>query len=134
MKKKTAIVSLLLVTVLLLTACGGGNGNEKAAAAVPSVEGTWDLVSATGGEGGEDVASELAAVREMGATLQMTFKDGKMTLYMEYMGQSDSQETDYRIEDGKLVAENSKMDIRMEGDKLILSEGGNSITLQRKEK
>ncbi|MCR5297040.1 MAG: hypothetical protein K6E17_06490 [Clostridiales bacterium] len=134
MKKKIAIVSLLLVMVVLLTACANkGAEDAQVAEKALDINGTWTLVDASSKDvDGEDMAAAMAMIKEVGATVELTFDNGKMTMHMEFMGQSEDQETTYTIEDGKLVSEGSKLDIKLDGDKLTLSEGDNAIVLEKK--
>ncbi len=121
MKKTVSIVSLLLAMVLLLTACGGGGQN---------IEGTWELVDASEATG---MKEPLQQAKEAGGSFIFTFKGGKMTMKMEAAGQTQENELDYEVKDGKLVtSDGTSLNIKFDGNKVTLSEGENSITLQRK--
>ena len=122
MKKRLAVIALLLAVVLLLTACGRKEIN---------IEGTWDVVDAKSEDNAEAIAASMAQIKELGGTLTLTFKDGKMTLNMEVLGQSQTNETTYEIRDGKLVTEGSTLEIRLDGDTLTLTEGNDSMTLKK---
>lgn len=124
MKKTLTVVCALLAMMLLLTACGGSGA--------PSIEGTWELVDATTESGGEDFATAMAQLKEMGGSVTLTFKGGKMTMAMEVMGQSQTQEADYEYKDGKLITDGTTLDVKIDGDKLTLTDGTNSMTLQKK--
>ena len=120
MKKTVSIVSLLLAMLLLLTACGGGN----------SLEGTWELVDASEATG---MKEPLQQAKEAGGSFLFTFKNGKMTMKMEAKGQTQENELDYEVKDGKLVtSDGTSLNIKYDGNRVTLSEGENSITLQRK--
>ena len=122
MKKRMSVIVLLLAVLLLLTACGGKEIN---------IEGTWDVVDAKSEDNAEAIAASMAQIKELGGTLTLTFQDGKMTLNMEVLGQSQTNETTYEIKDGKLVTEGSELGIRLDGDTLTLTEGNDSMTLKK---
>ena len=122
MKKRMSVIALLLAVLLLLTACGGKEIN---------IDGTWDVVDAKSEDNAEAIAASMAQIKELGGTLTLTFQDGKMTLNMEVLGQSQTNETTYEIKDGKLVTEGSELGIRLDGDTLTLTEGNDSMTLKK---
>lgn len=126
MKKRFSIAALLLILVLLLTACGRNDIEAK-------IQGTWNLVDAVSSDtSAEDIASSLAMIKEMGGSLTLTFDEKKMTMNMEFMGQTESSEMTYAVKDGKISTEDGTvLDVKFDGDKAILSEGENSLTLQK---
>ena len=79
-----------------------------------------------------DNTRDVTEIKEMGGSVTLTFKGGKMTMAMEVMGQSQTQEADYEYKDGKLITDGTTLDVKIDGDKLTLTDGTNSMTLQKK--
>ena len=111
MKKTLAIVALLAVLVLTLTACGGGGG------IVGKGEGTGKM------EGMEGVALPI--------TMEFT-ADGKVTLSMSFMGESQSETSDYEYKDGKLTINGQTTPVTLSGNKLVMEQEGIKLELTRK--
>lgn len=122
MKKMISLISLLMVLVLVLTACGGGGG---------SIEGTWKLTGGSGEGLGNDFTQALQMITSMGGSLTMTFKNGKVTLDMSILGQSQQEESTYKVNGNKLEIEGSSVEFTIKGNTLTMSADGTSMTFER---
>ncbi|MBQ4639329.1 MAG: hypothetical protein IJB69_02300 [Clostridia bacterium] len=122
---KIVAVLMLVVMAFALTACG---------AKQQSVVGKWEMdmnaVMEMMGVSEEEMALVQALASDMSATMEFT-KDGKCILEMTAMGQSQTQEQEYVIEDGKIVLEGSPADYKVEGDKLSITADGITMVLTK---
>ncbi|MBR4359567.1 MAG: hypothetical protein IKP32_03010 [Clostridia bacterium] len=123
MKKTICLISLLMVLVLVLTACGGGGGG--------SIEGTWKLTGGGGDGIGNDFTQALQMINSMGGSVTMTFNNGKLTMNMNLLGQTQQEETTYKINGNKLEVEGSTLDFSINGNTLTLTGEGASMTFTR---
>lgn len=118
--KRILAVVLVMVFALALTACGKKN----------DIEGTWKL---TGGAmidalvGGE--LPEGMTLEDLGFVLTFEYKDGdKFAMNMSAMGESETGEGTYKIEDGKITmtvdGDPLTCEYKIDGDTLTLLDVG----------
>ena len=93
------------------------------------LEGTWELTSAEGDEVG---IAEYQAMLGMGATITMTFADGRLSMKAEFMGKEQEAEIgEYKLGDGYFEVNGAPIYYTIEGDTLTLNESGAVMTLVR---
>ncbi len=122
---KMVAILMLVVLAFSLTACGGSKGQD--------IVGKWNidvnsLLEMTGAS-----PTDLEMIESLGgmsATMEFT-KDGKCILEMSMMGQTETQEQSYTLEDGKVLLDGAPGDYMVEGDKLTLTADGLTMVLTR---
>lgn len=122
---KMVAILMLVVLAFSLTACGGSKGQD--------IVGKWNidvnsLLEMTGAS-----PTDLEMIESLGgmsATMEFT-KDGKCILEMSVMGQTETQEQTYTLEDGKVLLDGAPGDYKVEGDKLTLTADGLTMVLTR---
>ena len=125
MKKLIAIVALLLAMVMLLSACGNdeegsssssssSSNNTKTTSSSNSIEGTWKLTGIkSASASAEEIAQSVEMINKGAMSMELTFKDGKLTGVMTYdlskMGmegatpETSTNTTTYKTEGNKLI-------------------------------
>ena len=122
---KMVAILMLVVLAFSLTACGGSKSQD--------IVGKWNidvnsLLEMTGAS-----PTDLEMIESLGgmsATMEFT-KDGKCILEMSVMGQTETQEQTYTLEDGKVLLDGAPGDYKVEGDKLTLTADGLTMVLTR---
>ena len=66
----------------------------------------------------------------MSMTMEFT-ADGKVILNMTMMGETETEETTYSLEDGKLVMEGEPAEYKVEGDKLSITSEGQTLVMTK---
>lgn len=130
--KLNKLIAVLMLVVLAfgLTACGS---KEQ------GIVGKWSLdADSMLAMSGEDLSSmseeEKEFMKGMLAMMSMTMEftaDGKAILSMTMMGETETEETTYSLEDGKLVMEGEPAEYKVEGDKLSITSEGQTLVMTK---
>lgn len=130
--KLNKLIAVLMLVVLAfgLTACGS---KEQ------SIVGKWSLdADSMLAMSGEDLSSmseeEKELMKGMLAMMSMTMEftaDGKAIMSMTMMGETETEETTYSLEDGKLVMEGEPAEYKVEGDKLSITAEGQTLVMTK---
>ena len=119
-KKVLGLILVVLAAALLLAACSGGG----------KIEGTWKVKSVTGSGAGYD---DFKQVLNMGAELEMTFKDGKATMKVSLAGESQTIDMgSYKTSGDKLTINGDDGTYKVDGDTLTIKDSGGTMTLVKK--
>ena len=93
------------------------------------VEGSWKITSV---EGDMQGVEEFNMILQMGGVMIMTFENGKASLSVELLGQSQSQELGTYTDTGSALVMNGISDpYTIEGDTLTLTENGMTMVMVR---
>ena len=139
MKKTLAIIAVLLSVVLLLTGCGKKTITEK------DLEGNWTVKESTAA--GEDSLASFIHAATMflgqGGGLRISGERICLARNIEYeMLYGDI--CTFELKDGKMIIHDLdeiedvpdfgdfEADFKLEGNKLTLTQGNNSLTLEKK--
>lgn len=121
--KKIALVLALVMAFVTLTACAGSKGPE----------GTWKVTNMTGDA--FDLGVEGLDVEQLFAsgliTITLTFDNGKLTMAMSALGETETQESTYTVKGDKIVIEDTELTFKISGSKLTLEGDGNVMTMER---
>ncbi len=94
------------------------------------VEGSWKITAV---EGEMQGVEEFNMILQMGGVMTMTFENGKATMTVELLGQSQTQELGEYTDTGSAIVMNGISDpYTIEGDTLTLTENGMKMIMVRK--
>lgn len=118
LKKILSLVLCLMMAMVLLTSCGG------------NIEGEWELDEIKGA----GVDEEMEMLKEYGASITMKFEDGEVTMTVTFMGQSQSESGEYKIDGDKISIDGDDfVKFKVSGNKLTIDNGeGGKMILKRK--
>ena len=111
------------------TSTGGMNAQGLDARAV---EGTWELVDVkTQDADAKETAARVFLIRASGGKVTLTFRDGRIIMDLDVFGEQDRDEAAYTLRNGKLISGSDELDLELNGDKMILFNGTNTIILKK---
>ena len=94
------------------------------------IDGTWEVVSMKTVD--LDYAERIGKIREKDGSVRMDFRDGTVTLKIEYLGYSESEELgSYSAEENSVFIGDTRLNVKIENEFLTLYEENNSIVLKR---
>ena len=100
-----------------------------------SIVGVWkmdiDAVLEMAGISKVEYEAVKSLVGEMEATVEFT-KDGKCITKISMMGQTETEESEYKVDGNILTMNGEAGEFKINGNKLTLTTGGQSLTLTRK--
>lgn len=124
--KRVLSLMLILLMALSLAACGKSPADK--------LIGKWniDMKSLYQMAGVEEDQIEMfeSLVGEMSGSMEF-FKDGKVTLTMTAMGETEVDESTYTIEDNKIIIDNDPAEFKIEKDTLTISSEEMTMTLKK---
>ena len=133
MKTHKIIISFLLALMILLSVTGASSG-ETYSALDKQIQGSWDVTDLRGdsSEGAAGLSAALQMIQTIGGSMTMTFSDSTLTLSMTVLGMDNASEIVYRTDGDRLILEDGlSMQCTVNGNEMVLSDGGMSIVLQR---
>lgn len=107
MKKFTKLFAIAILVVMTLTLAGCSL--EK------KFEGKWK------GEMKED---------GIGFDVEMEFKDGEVTIELEFMGETEKETSDYEIDGKELIIDDEKVEYEFDGNNKLTLELEDGVTLE----
>ena len=100
-----------------------------------SIVGVWkmdiDAVLEMAGMSKSDYEAVKSLIGEIEATVEFT-KDGKCILKVSMMGQTETEESEYKVDGNILYMNGDPGEFKINGNKLTLTYEGQSLTLTRK--
>ena len=94
------------------------------------IDGTWEVVSMKTVD--LDYAERIGKIREKDGSVRMDFTDGTVTLKIEFLGYSESEELgSYSAEENSVFIGDTRLNVKIENEFLTLYEENNSIVLKR---
>lgn len=138
MNKRWMAALMLLVMMLALTACG----EKKEAAPKPTdapqyaghpIVGVWvlDRDQMMQGVSQEEYEQNKEAYDSSEVAMEFT-ADGKLLMHISAMGQTDIREVTYTVSDNQLAFMGTAGTFAIEGDRLTLVQGSDTILYTRK--
>ena len=116
MKKKLTIIAVLLMAALLLASCSNGKLTAR------DIEGTWTVSDASTRSASGDL-SLVYMMLKPDVSAVLVFRNGKIIWEWEAQdGKKSSEEGSYEVIDGDLFISSVKIQAKLEGRTLTLTE------------
>ena len=115
---------------LLLEFVGEKQETSKNSTSANGIEGSWQV---TGVESGVEGSEQLQLILQLGGSVTITFENGKASMTMEIMGQSETVDLGEYTDNGDSVTMNGgDSAYTIEGDTLKLTDYNGTMTMVRK--